>query len=85
MRSEGPATICYIYASKKSSPDVELQGWSSPVAHVRDIVGVCYADECVLCRRYEGTYDVNVLVSGRDITGSAAFRPAGQKPAKGKA
>lgn len=34
---------------------------------------------------YEGTYDVNVLVSGRDITGSAAFRPAGQKPAKGKA
>lgn len=28
---------------------------------------------------YEGTYDINVLVAGRDITGQSAFKPA--KPA----
>ena len=33
-------------------------------------------------RRYEGTYEVNVLVSGRDITGTAAFRPAPSRKQK---
>ncbi len=32
--------------------------------------------------RYEGTYEVNVLVSGRDITGTAAFRPAPSRKKK---
>jgi hypothetical protein len=31
---------------------------------------------------YEGTYEVNVLVSGRDITGTAAFRPAPSRKKK---
>ncbi|KXZ50409.1 hypothetical protein GPECTOR_16g583 [Gonium pectorale] len=31
---------------------------------------------------YEGTYDVNVLVAGRGITGASAIRPATKPPAK---
>ncbi len=50
----------------------------------RAIAGIVAKLDCtnVPVLRYEGTYEVNVLVSGRDITGTAAFRPAPSRKKK---
>lgn len=29
-----------------------------------------------VCYTYEGTYDINVLITGRELTGISAFKPA---------
>ena len=52
-------------------------GWCAFPGRFTDIYGVN-----VPVSRYEGTYEVNVLVSGRDITGTAAFRPAPSRKKK---
>ncbi len=48
------------------------------VSHAMHLVVDCPLPSC----SYEGTYEVNVLVSGRDITGTAAFRPAPSRKKK---
>lgn len=59
----------------------------SPAKHVRLCLGLYVSWLCAVqvakafgdmeaIYTYEGTYEVNVLVSGRGITGKAAFKPA---------
>jgi len=86
LREEGRATagmsaLVKAWVSRQCREAValgrELMGGNGVVADFH--VGKAFCDLEALYT-YEGTYDINMLVAGREATGAAAIRPPGQGP-----
>ncbi|CAM0957585.1 unnamed protein product [Alopecurus aequalis] len=73
----GPASLCKAWISSNSREVVslgrELLGGNGILADFLVAKAFCDLEPIFT---YEGTYDINALVTGREITGFASFKPA---------
>jgi acyl-CoA oxidase len=77
----GQASLCKAWNTKRARETValgrELLGGNGILADFLVAKAFCDLEPIYT---YEGTYEINALVTGREITGIASIKPSGRKP-----